>query len=74
MLRHGGVRAVARAAGVSETTVRKGVFELEDGEVERPGLGGGPDTWKGEGLWHPRGSTPLSCVNARSGWSLNCVS
>jgi hypothetical protein len=26
---HGGVRAVAQAAGVSETTVRKGVFELE---------------------------------------------
>lgn len=29
LLGHGGVRAVARAAGVSETTVRKGVFELE---------------------------------------------
>jgi DNA-binding transcriptional regulator YdaS (Cro superfamily) len=45
-LGHGGVRAVARAAGVSETTVRKGVFELEaggqplpDGRVRR--LGGG---------------------------------
>jgi hypothetical protein len=32
LLGHGGVRAVARAAGVSETTVRKGVFELEGGE------------------------------------------
>src|SRR5690348_17019902 len=31
LLGHGGVRAVARAAGVSETTVRAGVFELEDG-------------------------------------------
>jgi hypothetical protein len=43
---HGGVRAVAQAAGVSETTVRKGVFELEraehplpDGRVRRPGGG-----------------------------------
>src|SRR5690606_3480837 len=41
--------------------------------LERPGFGGGPDTWKGEGLWHPRGSTPQSCVNARSGWCLSCV-
>ncbi|MEV0185927.1 ISAzo13 family transposase [Streptomyces sp. NPDC050625] len=43
-LGHGGVRAVARAAAVSETTVRKGVFELEAGEeplgrVRRPGGG-----------------------------------
>jgi len=43
-LGHGGVRAVAQAAGVSETTVRKGVFELEAGEeplgrVRRPGGG-----------------------------------
>lgn len=29
LLRHGGVRAVAWAAGVSETRVRVGVFELE---------------------------------------------
>src|SRR3954454_7085200 len=43
---HGGVRAAARAAGVSETTVRKGVFELEAGDapfpvgwVRRPGGG-----------------------------------
>src|SRR5690606_35430265 len=41
--------------------------------MERPGFGGGPDTWKGEGLWHPRGSTPQSCANARSGWCLSCV-
>ncbi|CAM5668992.1 ISAzo13 family transposase ISStsp1 [Streptomyces avidinii] len=44
VLGHGGIRSVARAAGVSETTVRKGVFELEAGEeplgrVRRPGGG-----------------------------------
>ncbi|WP_330457560.1 ISAzo13 family transposase [Streptomyces sp. NBC_00820] len=32
ILGHGGIRAVARAAQVSETTVRKGVDELEAGE------------------------------------------
>ncbi len=41
---HGGIRAVARAAQVSETTVRKGVDELEAGaeplgRVRRPGGG-----------------------------------
>ncbi|MCM1951096.1 ISAzo13 family transposase [Streptomyces sp. G2] len=44
VLGHGVVRAVAGAAGVSETTVRKGVLELEAGEeplgrVRRPGGG-----------------------------------
>src|SRR5688572_24917231 len=46
LLGHGGVRAVARTAGVSETTVRKGVFELEaggeplaEGRVRRTGGG-----------------------------------
>src|SRR5881392_1735187 len=46
LLGHGGVRAVAEIAGVSESTVRKGVFELEggedpfpDGRVRRPGGG-----------------------------------
>ncbi|WP_392839629.1 ISAzo13 family transposase [Streptomyces sp. LN500] len=44
VLGHGGVRAVARAGSVSETTVRKGVCELEAGEeplgrVRRPGGG-----------------------------------
>ncbi|MFI0507534.1 ISAzo13 family transposase [Streptomyces albogriseolus] len=44
ILGHGGIRAVARAARVSETTVRKGVDELETGEeplgrVRRPGGG-----------------------------------
>jgi len=34
---HGGVRAVATVAGVSETTVRAGVFELEAGEDPLPG-------------------------------------
>ena len=34
---HGGVRAVARLAGVSESTVRKGVFELEAGQDPFPG-------------------------------------
>src|SRR3954452_15926344 len=43
-LGHGGIRAVARAAQVSETTVRKGVDELEAGEeplgrVRGPGGG-----------------------------------
>jgi transposase/DNA-binding transcriptional regulator YdaS (Cro superfamily) len=49
LLGHGGVRAVARAAGMSETTVRNGVFELEAGEsplaeggVRRPGGGRKP--------------------------------
>ncbi|GAA0911654.1 hypothetical protein Vau01_109550 [Virgisporangium aurantiacum] len=49
LLGHGGVRAVARVAGVSETTVRKGVFELEAGaeplsvgQVRRPGGGRKP--------------------------------
>ena len=44
LLGRGGVRAVAQVAGVSETTVRKGVVELEAGEepfppgrVRRPG-------------------------------------
>jgi hypothetical protein len=47
LLGHGGVRVVAQVAGVSETTVRKGVVELEAGQaplppgrVRRPG--GGP--------------------------------
>ncbi|WP_405526773.1 ISAzo13 family transposase [Streptomyces avidinii] len=44
ILGHGGIRAVAQAAQVSETTVRKGVDELEDGaeplgRVRRPGGG-----------------------------------
>ncbi len=37
MLGHGGVRAVAAAAGVAESTVRAGVFELEAGGGPLPG-------------------------------------
>jgi transposase len=37
LLGHGGVRAVALAAGVSEATVRSGVFELEAGGDLLPG-------------------------------------
>lgn len=36
LLGHGGVRAVAEVAGVSQTTVRKGVFELERGKDPLP--------------------------------------
>jgi len=36
LLGYGGVRAVAEVAGVSVTTVRKGVFELEGGEDPLP--------------------------------------
>jgi Rhodopirellula transposase DDE domain len=53
LLGHGGVRAVVQAAGVSETTVRKGVFELEAGEepfppgrVRRPGGGRKSAAWQ----------------------------
>ena len=43
LLGHGGVRAVATVAGVSETTVRAGVFELEAGEDRFPVVvSGGP--------------------------------
>src|SRR5947209_745411 len=51
LLGHGGVRAVADAAGVSASTVRRGVAELEAGEdplpvgrVRRPGGGRKPAT------------------------------
>src|SRR3954453_18705307 len=36
LLGHGGVRAVAEASGVSATTVRRGVVELESGEDSLP--------------------------------------
>jgi hypothetical protein len=38
-LGHGGVRAVAQVAGVSEATVRRGVVELEAGEAPLPPCG-----------------------------------
>src|SRR5674536_6579 len=51
LLGHGGVRAVTEAAGVSATTVRRGVAELEAGEdplpvrrARRPGGGRKPAT------------------------------
>jgi hypothetical protein len=52
---HGGIRAVARAAQVSETTVRKGVDELEAGEeplgrVRGPGGGRKKDAVLDPGL------------------------
>lgn len=37
LLGHGGVRAAARAAAVSETTVRRGITELEAGTGPLPG-------------------------------------
>ncbi|GHI99320.1 hypothetical protein TPA0906_11860 [Streptomyces olivaceus] len=37
---HGGIRAVARAARSSETTVRKGMDELEAGEEPLAGHAG----------------------------------
>src|SRR3954453_6074179 len=36
LLGHGGVRTVARVAGMSETTVRRGIAELEAGLVPLP--------------------------------------
>src|SRR4051812_24371554 len=51
LLGHGGVTAVAAATGVSPTTVRRGVAELDSGEEpfpvgrsRRPGGGRRPDT------------------------------
>src|SRR4051794_41635572 len=46
LLGHGGIRAAARVAGMSETTVRRGVAELEAGQDPFPdgrvrALGGG---------------------------------
>jgi hypothetical protein len=38
LLGHGGVRTVAQVTGISETTIRRGVFELEAGDGE-PGPG-----------------------------------
>jgi hypothetical protein len=50
-LGHGGIRAVARAAGVSEPAVASGVAELEAGgsrwagHAGRVGAASGPRTW-----------------------------
>ena len=61
LLGHGGVRTVAQAAGMSETTVRRGMAELEAGED--PFLDGpGPCT----GWWPPAGRGQRSCGAAGS--------
>ena len=54
-LGHGGIKAVARAAGASPTTVARGVAELEAGgdplkRVRQPGAGRKPQTLKDPGL------------------------
>ncbi len=54
-LGHGGIKAVARAAGASPTTVARGVAELEAGgdpldRVRLPGAGRKPQTVKDPGL------------------------
>ena len=55
LLGHGGVRAVARVAGVSETTVRAGVFELEAGRSRslRAGCGAGAGAARALRCWMP---------------------
>ena len=55
VLGHGGIKAVARASGVSAVTVSKGAAELEAGEeplerVRRPGAGRKPQTVTDPGL------------------------
>jgi transposase len=57
LLGHGGVRAAAQAAGMSETTVRRGVAELEsgagplpDGRTRTPGGGRRPAEMVAPGL------------------------
>lgn len=55
-LGHGGIRLVARAAGVSEPTVRKGLREVQEQvapspRARRPGGGRKPATVTDPGLW-----------------------
>ncbi len=61
LLGHGGVRAGARAAGVSETTVRRGVAELEAGVDRCRRVGPGAPVGAGA---RPSGSLPV--------WSQRC--
>src|SRR5436190_23031931 len=61
LLGHGGVRAVAQVAGVSESTVRKGVFELEEGQNPFPMAG---QDARAEAAGALRSWTP--------GWSRRC--
>ena len=64
LLGHGGVRTVARVASVSETTVRKGVVELETGQAPlRPGRVRGPGG-------HPVSAPTVGRLLKREGFSL----
>jgi hypothetical protein len=67
LLGHGGVRAVAQAAGVGETTVRKGVFELEGGQDRGRPIASG-DRAGAENL--PRTRTHSWCRLCWRWWSL----
>ncbi|WP_205717919.1 IS110 family transposase, partial [Actinomadura soli] len=70
-----GTRLLSRRVPNDEPELLGLLAEVAElGELDHPGSAGGSDTWKGEGLWHPRGSTPLSCGNARFGWFLMFVS
>jgi hypothetical protein len=56
LLGHGGVRAAARAAGMSETTVCRGVSELEPGlcpmgELAPRGEAAGQPKWSLRAWW-----------------------
>lgn len=66
LLGHGGVRAVARLAGVSETTVRRGVFEIEGGEDPLPE---GRVRRGGGGARAPRRRTRGCCPRCWRWWS-----
>src|SRR3954447_12368816 len=59
LLGHGGVRAAAQVAGVSETTVRRGVAELEAGE-DRFAEGG--VRARGGGRGRAEGTIPPCCA------------
>src|ERR1039457_5190868 len=61
---HGGIRLVARAAGVREATVAQGVTELDSGEEPlgracRPG--GGPQAGGRDGPWAAARISSLYC-------------
>jgi hypothetical protein len=65
LLRHGGVRAVAQVARVSETTIRKGLLELDAGEKPLPG---GRARRPGDGRNGLRTKTRSWCLPC-CGWS-----
>ncbi|GAA2971698.1 hypothetical protein GCM10010446_65460 [Streptomyces enissocaesilis] len=69
LLGHGGIRAVAQAAQVSETTIRKGVDELESGakplgRVRRPG--GGRKKAADDSEWAPGRRPSAARIQFRS--------